>query len=482
MLIASYVFYSARCLSGLPYILLTTLTTYLAGLLIGRVRLHAAEESTARPDFKKDIRNKCKRQCRQITVFTLILNLSLLAFFKYTDSVLQFSGHSPLGLLLPLGISFYTFQALGYLLDVSGNKIQPERNPVRFALFISFFPQLLQGPIGRYEPLSAQYREPENVTFQQALQALFLILWGLIKKLVLADRALGFVSAVFDVPADTYGAAMNILGVLLYSLQQYCDFSGGIDLVIGIAELMGIHLPQNFRQPYFSVSLADFWRRWHITLGAWMRDYVFYPFALSKPISALAKHIRKKNTVLARTIPAALGNLLVFFIVGLWHGATSNYILWGLYNGIILAFSSLMEPVYKKYESSQRLAVFHLFRIVRTFAIVNIGWFFDRSLNGLDAFIRIRSLITDWRPNEISAAVLDSMQLPSHDLAVLLIGSIILLFVSLLREKSINIRLKLSICPFPIRWLLFLIMILSIIIFGVWGTGYNEAAFLYYQF
>ena len=275
---------------------------------------------------------------------------------------------------------------------------------------------------------------------------------------------------------------MNIIGVLLYSLQQYCDFSGGIDLVIGIAELMGIHLPQNFRQPYFSVSLADFWRRWHITLGAWMRDYVFYPFALSKPISALAKHIRKKNTVLARTIPAALGNLLVFFLVGLWHGATSNYILWGLYNGIILAFSSLMEPVYKKYESSQRLAVFHLFRIVRTFVIVNIGWFFDRSLNGLDAFIRIRSLITDWRPNEISAAVLDSMQLPSHDLAVLLIGSIILLFVSLLREKSINIRLKLSICPFPIRWLLFLIMILSIIIFGVWGTGYNEAAFLYYQF
>ena len=482
MLIASCGFYSVRCLSGLPYILLTALTTYLAGLFMNRIQSHAAEETALRPDAKKEIRTKCRRHCNQAAGITLVFNLCLLGFFKYADSVLKLSGQSPLGLVLPLGISFYTFQAIGYLLDVSGGKIQAERNPARFALFISFFPQLLQGPIGRYDTLASQYREPENTSFQQALQALLLIFWGLLKKLVIADRALGFVGAVFDVPAATYGASMNIVGVLLYSLQQYCDFSGGIDLVIGIAELMGIHLPQNFRQPYFSVSLADFWRRWHITLGSWMRDYVFYPFALSKPLTALTKHIRKRNTVLARTLPAALGNLLVFFLVGLWHGATSNYILWGLYNGFILAFSSLMEPVYKKHELRQPSAMLHFFRILRTFIIVNIGWFFDRSQNGFDAFARIHSLIADWRPHEVSAAVLDSMQLPAHDRIVLVIGALIILFVSILREKGINIRHRLSTLPFPLRWLIFLSMILSVVIFGVWGSGYEEAAFLYYQF
>ncbi len=157
------------------------------------------------------------------------------------------------------------------------------------------------------------------------------------------------VSAVFAETPGEWGGAMTVVGVLAYSVQQYCDFSGGIDLVAGIAELFGIRLAENFKRPYFAVSLGDFWRRWHISLGAWMRDYVFYPFALCKPVARLSKAAKKRfGAAFARALPAALGNLLVFPLVGVWHGATSNYILWGLYNGVILALTALMEPTDKR--------------------------------------------------------------------------------------------------------------------------------------
>ncbi len=210
-----------------------------------------------------------------------------------------------------------------------------------------------------------------------------LMLWGLFKKMVIADRALPLVSAVFSENAGEWGGAVTVLGVLAYSLQQYCDFSGGIDLVAGIAELFGIRLAENFKRPYFAVSLGDFWRRWHISLGAWMRDYVFYPFALCKPVARLSKRRQEGfRRVVCACASCGTGQSARVPLVGVWHGATSNYILWGLYNGVILAFTALMEPTYKRMnESLPRLTAskgFHVFRVLRTFVIVNIGWFFDR--------------------------------------------------------------------------------------------------------
>lgn len=204
---------------------------------------------------------------------------------------------------------------------------------------------------------------------------------------------------MFDAPGGTWGGAMAVVGVLAYSVQQYCDFSGGIDLVAGIAELFGIRLAENFRRPYFAVSLGDFWRRWHISLGAWMRDYVFYPFALCRPVARLSKAAKGRfGAAFARALPAALGNILVFTLVGVWHGATSNYILWGLYNGVILALTALLEPRVKRMnERCPRLTGsrgFHVFRVLRTFIIVNIGWFFDRCATAGDAVRMMGSILT----------------------------------------------------------------------------------------
>ena len=490
LLAASYGFYASRSLSSLPFILVTTLSTWLGALRIDRLAADAkarikAEKSTLSSEEKKQLKARARSRERVWLYAVLVLNFALLAVLKYTDDVLSLAGRSALGLLLPLGISFYTFQSMGYLIDVYNGKYAAERSLPRFALFVSFFPQLIQGPIGRYDQLGPQLREPHDFDYDSMVRGLMLMLWGLFKKLVIADRAMGLVDTVFSAPAGEYGGAASVVAVLFYAVQQYCDFSGGIDLVTGIAQLFGIRLAPNFKRPYFSVSLADFWRRWHISLGAWMRDYVFYPFALTRPVTRLSKAAKSRyGAGFARALPAALGNILVFLLVGLWHGATSNYILWGLYNGVILAFSALMEPVYKRMNARlPRLTAskgFHIFRVLRTFVIVNIGWFFDRCARGSDALRMMSAVLTDWRGAQL--AHLSSLGVSAVDLRVLALVVLLLFFVSLAQERGVQVREKVCALWLPLRWLVLIGGVMVVLLCGVWGSGFNEAAFIYYQF
>ena len=489
LLALSYGFYASRAFSALPFIFTTTLSTWLGALLLGRMaerckaRLHADPSLSSAE--KKKIRAASKLRRRVLFFGVLVLNFGLLAVLKYTDDVRGLFGASPLGLLLPLGISFYTFQSMGYLIDVYNGKYAPERNPAKFALFVSFFPQLIQGPIGRFDKLGPQLTAPHDFKFETLQRGALLMLWGLFKKLVIADRALPLVDAVFSAPAGAMGGASIAVGVLFYSLQQYCDFSGGIDLVAGIAQLFGIELAENFRRPYFSVSLGDFWRRWHISLGAWMRDYVFYPFALLKPVSRLSKAAKKPfGTAFSRALPAALGNLLVFFLVGLWHGAQMNYIVWGLYNGVILAFTALMEPVYKRMNARlPRLTAskgFHLFRILRTFLVVNIGWYFDRCVRASDALRMLRTTLFEPRFASM-AAELSGILIPA-DYMVLAVSTLLLFAVSLAQERGVHVRSVILSRPLPVRWLIYIAGIVGVLLLGVWGSGFSEASFIYYQF
>lgn len=482
LLLASYGFYASRSLAGLPFLLAATVTTWLAALAIhkigenGRNRLKAADK-----EQKKAVKAAVRGRQRAVLLAALVFNFGLLAVLKYTDDVRGWFGASPLGLLLPLGVSFYTFQATGYLLDVYNGKYPPQRNPARFALFVSFFPQLIQGPIGRYDQLEKQLEHGGPVDVPRAF---LLMLWGLFKKMVIADRALPVVSAVFDAPGGTWGGAMAVAGVLAYSVQQYCDFSGGIDLVAGIAELFGVHLAENFRRPYFATSLGDFWRRWHISLGAWMRDYVFYPFALSRPVSRLSKAAKGKfGAAFARALPAALGNLLVFTLVGVWHGATSNYILWGLYNGVVLALAALLELVCKRMnERHPRMTAsrgFHVFRVLRTFVIVNIGWFFDRCAAAGDAVRMMGSVLT--RP-ETAQVSLANLGLSVLDARILAVGVLLVSAVSLLGEAGKDVRGWVAARALPIRWAVMLFGALAVLLMGIWGSGFSEASFIYFNF
>jgi len=492
LLLLSYGFYASRALSGLPFILLTTLSTWLGALAIGRIAQRSkeqlqAQKATLTADEKKALRQRAKSRQRALFYAVFVLNFAILAVLKYTDDVRGWFGASELGLLLPLGISFYTFQSMGYLIDVYNGKYAPERNPFKFALFVSFFPQLIQGPIGRYDQLAPQLTAPHRFDFDNAERGTLLIVWGLFKKLVIADRAFPFVEAVFSAQPGEYGGAIIVLAVLMYSLQQYCDFSGGIELVSGIAELFGIRLAPNFKRPYFAVSLGDFWRRWHISLGSWMRDYVFYPFALTKPMNRLSKAAKARwGQDVGRALPAALGNILVFLLVGVWHGATSNYIFWGLYNGLILAFSALAEPAYKRWNAAHaQLSAskgFYVLRVVRTFVIVNIGWYFDRCLHGLDAFRMLGVTLTDPRMGQVTMDTLTGLGLPLLDLRILAVCTALLFGVSVAQERGVVVREWVQKRILPIRWAVLIAGVMIVLLMGVWGSGFNEASFIYYQF
>ncbi len=318
---------------------------------------------------------------RRVFLWTALgIVFGILAWLKYWRILF----HQGAGILLPLGISFFTFQAAGYLIDSYMGKVEPERNPFRYLLFVSFFPQLIQGPIGRYNQLSKDLYSPKrSLSASQASMGLRQILFGLLKKYALANMLSDTVAYVLDAPNASTPGVMIVLSILLYSVQQYADFSGGIDLVIGVARLFEVNLTPNFRQPYFATSLGDFWRRWHISLGSWMKDYVFYPFALLRPMQKLGKTVKKHcGKHLGRSIVPSIANILVFALVGIWHGAQLHYLYWGLYNGIIIALSDLLSPVFSKVSQICHLPVksklFHVFRVLRTFLIVNIGWYLDR--------------------------------------------------------------------------------------------------------
>ena len=491
LLLASYAYYAYCGANALPFILLTTLSTWAGALCIGRIgeqskavlKARRAELDSA---GKKVLKAQAKRRQRAVFFAVLLLNFGVLALLKYTSPLLTAMGRPALNLLLPLGISFYTFQSMGYLIDVYNGKYAPQRNPAKFALFISFFPQLIQGPIARFDQLAAQLETPHRFDIANIERGALLMLWGFFKKKVIADRALPLVSAVFG-RQEAYGGAVIVVAVLLYSLQQYCDFSGGIDLVTGIAELFGIRLAPNFRRPYFSVSLGDFWRRWHISLGAWMRDYVFYPFALTRPMTKLSRAAKARlGADVSRALPAALGNILVFLLVGIWHGASMNYVLWGLYNGLILAASALLDPLYRR--ANERLGEritasrgFHVLRVLRTFLIVNIGWYFDRALRAGDAFAMLGKTLCSPALAKLSDGTLLTLGLAPADFAVLAAATLILFAVSVLQERGVRIRdavLSLPVVPRVALLYAFMYFVLaSFVGVGAAGAGFMYAVF-----
>ena len=489
LLIASYAFYAVSGANALPFILLTTLSTWAGALVIGRIadRSRAAVRAgkdTLSAQEKKAMKAAAKKRQRVVFFGVLVLNFGILAALKYTAPVMKLLSMQPLGWVLPLGISFYTFQSMGYLIDVYNGKVAPERNPARFALFVSFFPQLIQGPIARFDQLGKQLTEPHRFDLDNIERAALLMLWGFFKKKVIADRALPLVARVFD-HQSAYGGAVIVIAVLFYSLQQYADFSGGIDLVTGIAQLFGIELAPNFKRPYFSVSLGDFWRRWHISLGSWMRDYVFYPFALTRPVTKLSRAAKARfGADFGRALPAALGNILVFLLVGMWHGATANYVLWGLYNGLILAASALLEPAYKRFSARHHALVasrrFHLFRVLRTFLIVNIGWYFDRAVRGTDAFIMLGKTILSPRLDQLNARTLMHLGLKPEDWTILAVAAVILFAVSLMQERGVHVREWILKRRLLLRWAIllpFTFFVLATFVYGSGNAGFMYAAF-----
>lgn len=476
----SYIYYASSGIRYIVFIMYTTLVTYMAGLMIQRAEIKNSEN-----------KKKAKRDKKVILILALLLVFGMLAVLKYTNFVIDNvnllfrADIVQFDFILPLGISFYTFQSAGYIMDVYWNRCAPEKNVFRFALFVSFFPQILQGPIGRYHRLAGQLYEKHSFDYLRIERGLQRILWGYFKKMVIADTASVFVNAIFD-EYQTY-TGIAIFGVLAYSAQLYGDFSGGMDIVIGTSSLFGIELDENFKRPFFAVSITDFWHRWHITLGTWMKDYVFYPLSLSRAMNKFGRFAKKRfGKTYGRALPICVSNLVVFFVVGVWHGAAWKFIIYGLYNGLIIAFSGLMAKNYrewkKKLHIQDKSSGWRVFQIVRTFILVNISWYFDRADTVSQAFIMMKNSFTCFDPGQILTIHVSQLRLiyTGAYLAVLASACLVWFVISLLQERGVHIRSAIAAKPWVIRWAVYLILIMAIPMFGQLPD--TTGGFIYAQF
>lgn len=509
LLVASYVFYLFAGYKYVAFILFTTVTTYLFALWINRIGVKSKEtlklnKQTWDRDKKKKFKNSIKHRKRLVMALVLVVNFGILAFLKYYNffagSLNDVMGMFGIGfsaptlkLFLPLGISFYTFQSMGYIVDVYREKVAPEKNIAKLALFVSFFPQIIQGPISFYDQLAHQLYEPHKFDFTRFKYGMELILWGFFKKLIIADRA---VVAINTVTADyaAYNGTTLTFTILLYALQLYADFSGGIDISRGVAQIFGIDMVDNFKRPYFAKSINDYWRRWHITLGAWLKNYLFYPLAMSNLFINASKKMKgtkfgstKAGAHIAKVLSTSIASLIVFLVVGIWHGANWKYVAFGIWNGGIIMISILLKPVFDwvlaKLRINAQSFAYGIFQMFRTFLVVLVGYVFDVAPNFAEAMNTFKLAFVD-QSFSVGWSQISELGLDKFDYAIIIFAMIVVFVASVIQERhsSTTIREMLDKKSFALRGLVIFAGVMLVLVFGIYGPGYDPAAFVYMQF
>lgn len=490
LLLMNTIFYIYAGLSGLIFIITTIITTFFGAVLITKekdrsiVYLKQNKESLSK-EQKKAYKLSVQRRQKLYLIMVLVINFGILAILKYTNMfIVTFTGFKTVDFILPMGISFYTFQSTGYLIDVYRGVAAAEKNPFRYALFVSFFPQLVQGPISRWNDLKTSLFDRHSFSWINLQNGFERMLWGYFKKMVIADRAaIGLATIQSD--CSTYYGAYAFVGMLLYAIDLYADFTGGIDVTIGAAQMFGITLPENFKRPFFSKSIAEYWRRWHITLCAWFKDYLFYPLSMSKWMNKVSKKL--KNTVgrpVGSRFPVYFSSLTVWFVTGIWHGASWNFVVWGLLNSLVMLLSQECKPLYEHAEKRigyRKLKCYKVFEIIRTTIIVCCLQMLDYYRNIAEAFRMFFSMFTGGNYGNVFSTGMWNIGISKADYIVLLAGVIIMFMVSMLQRKG-SIRQQLSHENHCIRYAVFLLLFLAIVIFGTYGIGYESSQFIYNQF
>lgn len=417
-----------------------------------------------------------RRQKRWLLALLLLLDLGAMAFLKYVPAL------TGARLILPIGLSYFTFQSAGYLIDVYRGKAEAQRNPLKAWLFVGYFPQLAQGPISTWKELGGQLfagNRFEPDTFVSGFQ---LLLWGYFKKLVIADRLAVTTEALIN-GGDLPGWFI-LGGIILYTIRLYLDFSGGMDAVRGLSRMLGVELPENFRRPFFSKSVAEYWRRWHITLGAWFRSYLMYPLIASHAGVALGREASKslgKKT--GRTLPSALATLIVFLLIGVWHTASWNAVLYGAYFGVVMAASMLLEPLWKTMRATLNLPKNGWMtgvRLLRTWGLILFAQYFAFTMRPAHSLSLLEGTFQNWTLTGFANLTTGVMK--PLEWLIAAAGCAIVLAVDLMCEKKIDVCARLAKARIIIRWPILLLLLLSIAVFGIYGSGYDSTAFLYTQF
>ncbi len=497
LLAANIAFYVFAGIKYLPFIAVSTVVTFFAGKRIGGIyqqaddRLAAAQEMSE----KKQIRAESKAKAKKILLLSLFVTAGLLIVCKYTIfvlknvnavlSILKIQQIPLFKMILPLGISFYTFMAVSYVLDIYWKRYKAESNFLNYAVYLTYFPHVVQGPIDRFNEFKPQIENGRPFSYKNLTFGAQLALWGFFKKLVIADRLGIFVDAVFKGWKHQDGLFI-IFSLLVYSIQIYCDFSGCIDIVSGVSEMFGIQLRQNFNHPYFSRSMAEFWRRWHISLQEWFKDYIYYPVSVSSFNKKMKKNLKAKNKPEAAELFATCFPILIVWLVtGTWHGANWGFIAWGLFHASLLIGSKIFEPTFEKINRRLNIQTeslgWRLWQMIRTFLLCCVGRIFFRADGFMHALRLIKRMLLHTSVSAFHAYKPMSFGLQYTDVNIMIVSVLVLLVVDLLQERM-SIRETLAKKNIVFRWIIIFLGLFAVIIYGVYGPGFDASSFIYEQF
>lgn len=487
LLLSSYVFFWSISGKLIIYLLVATGVTYLCGLWLKKKQDERNEKLlNVDKEKKKEIKQLYVKKQRKIILLGALILIGLLVVLKYTKffgtniNLLLNTLNIPIqfripNFIMPIGISFYTLQAVSYIVDIYKEKFKADKNIGRIALFLSFFPLIMEGPICRYDQVAESLWKGEKTTYKNLTFGLQRILFGLMKKVLIVDRVNPIILEIYNNYTGYDGGVMAI-GMVLYTLQLYMDFSGVMDIVIGTAEIFGVTIPENFRQPFFSKTISEFWTRWHITLGTWFRDYIYYPVSLTKKCKNITSKMRKKiGNYYGPLIASGIALFCVWICNGLWHGSAWNYIFFGMYHFVLILLGRIIEPQVKKintkFNIDNKKWWYKTIQIIRTTLLVFIGELFFRA-NGLKAGLEMfKTMVTNFTFKSFTNGTIQQMGLDMQDFILIVIVVIALYIIGILKEKGINIRESVARKNIVVRWAIYYCLILTIIIFGSYGLG-----------
>ena len=498
LLFASMVFFWLVSGQLIVYLILTIMSVHYFGIWLDRIQgKRNAAVKAAPKEERKALKKVFLHQSRLVLLFAAVIHIGVLLVIKYspffTTNVNNLFAllNVPLQLdipsyIMPIGISFFTLQAISYLFDVYRGLIKADDNIFRLALFMSFFPQIVEGPICRYGQTADQLWNVKQIEFENLKLGAQRILFGLMKKLVIADRLNPLIKEVFSNYSNYQGGIIAIAAVC-YTIQLYMDFSGTMDAVMGIAQIFGVTMPENFQRPFFSKSISEFWQRWHITLGTWFKDYIFYPVTMSKPMKSLTSSARKKlGNHFGPLLAGSVALFCVWFCNGLWHGSAWNYIFFGMYHFALILAGNIISPAVtatnKKLHINADCFAYRTMQMVRTTILVIIGELFFRAEGLKDGLAMFGKMVTDFSFSTLDSTLMDKLKIDVQDIIIVAVALVIIFVISVLNEKGINIRLSLKKKNIVIRWGLLYALIMFIVIFGAYGKGYVPVDPIYANF
>ncbi len=468
LLLSSYYFYMCWNPKYIILILFSTIVTYVTGRVIELIKRSQNSDL-----IKRYLLNCC-------IAISCMLNLAMLFYFKYLGFAI-FSINRVISIvnlhisvtipdvILPVGISFYTFQVLGYIVDVYRDEIKAEKNFLKYALFVSFFPQLVAGPIERSKNLLYQVNKPRRFEIESIRQGLLTMSYGLYMKVVVADQLSSIIDPIYNDWIERQGMELMI-ATILFAFQIYCDFEGYSQMAIGSAQILGFRINQNFRTPYLSTSIQDFWKRWHISLTSWFRDYLYIPLGGNRK-GKLKKYI---NTI------------IIFLVSGLWHGASWHFVIWGGINGIYIVLQDLTKTLrsrlYTLLKIDTETFLWKCFKGFIVFILIDISWLFFRAEGIMQSINILKTIYYDFNLWYLFSDDFYNIFGSAKTFSIIIVSLLIVFIIDILHRRGIDLKRYILRQQIIYRWGIYFTIIIGIMFLGAYGSDYEQIQFIYFQF